>query len=46
MLDANTTYPIPAFGPLAKNTGQPIDPQYPAHPKASSMWTKVAFGFD
>ncbi len=45
MLDANTTYPIPNFGPLAKNTGQPIDPQYPPYPKASSIWTKVAFGF-
>jgi hypothetical protein len=45
MLDANTTYPIPSFGPLAKSNGQPIDPNYPVYPTASSMWTKVTFGF-
>ena len=45
MLDANTAYPIPSFGPLAKSNGQAINPAYPPYPKASSMWTKVTFGF-
>ncbi len=45
MLDANTSYSIPSFGPLAKSNGQAIDPNFPPYPTASAMWTKVVFGF-
>lgn len=44
-LDPKRGYPNPKFGPLATGKGKPENRDYKPYPKASSLWTKVAFGY-
>ncbi len=44
LLDPTTGYGIPSNPPLTNGLGQPLSPDYPPYPNATSQWTDVRFG--